>query len=115
MSIIDDYAYRHGQQWGIELDQKIRAILERATPDTVLADTRALMALGFPAWSSFNLLEKTIITRHKSLPALVSFVLKRPVVRNTLLHDWRNRYPLFEDGYWHDEKDNSTIDWRDDQ
>lgn len=71
-----------------ELDQRIRAILDRATPDTVFADTRALMALGYPAWSSFSLLEKVIIARAQQ-PRIVHAHLPLPPVQVTTLHDWK--------------------------
>lgn len=70
-----------------ELDQKMRAILERATPDTILADTRALMALGFPAWTSFSLLERTIIARQKT-NSIVHRLQQPTVGAVTVLHNW---------------------------
>lgn len=48
-----------------ELDQQLRIITLRATTDTILADTQALMELGFGPWSAFSILEKCIRQRSR--------------------------------------------------
>lgn len=72
---------------GSELDQQFRAIVQRATTDTILADTQALMVLGFGAWTSFSTLEKVIIQRGRERYRAQLLALDPPVV--TRLHDWR--------------------------
>lgn len=72
---------------GSELDQQFRAIVQRATTDTILADTQALMALGFGAWTSFAVLEKAILQRGRERYEQTLHEPAPPVV--TRLHDWR--------------------------
>lgn len=51
---------------GSELDQQMRAIFTRAKMETILADTQALIALGFEPYQSFAMLERVIMQRSRA-------------------------------------------------
>lgn len=75
----------------MDLDREMRAIFERARPHTILADTRALMALGFTPWSSFSMLEKAIVARSGQ-------------PQSQRVHEWKRCHPNIDGECWYDNK-----------